>query len=282
MLYEMKNRRAKVTINDFGAELTSVVIDDVERLWQNSDGTWDGHAPQLFPVCGHFSCRIDGKDYPMPPHGFAKKCIFHVVNHTDRSLIFSLVSNEETKKYYPYEFVYTVEYRLKGRKIVITHKLQNTAETPLFFACGGHESFSLDKGLSDYKLVFPLTETFVHRPHNKEGYLTGDRKTLGVGKELIVPDSYLYDNQTVILENLRSSRVSLCETDGTKKAEITFKNFPNLLLWRPESARMLCIEPWLNLPDEAGAYPKEFSKKPGLIRVEGLQSKKLKRTIRYY
>lgn len=282
MFYVMKNKRVKVTVNDFGAELTSVEIDGVERLWQNSDGSWDGRAPLLFPVCGHFSCRVEGKDYPMPPHGFAKDCFFRLEKQTNGKLVFSLSSGEETKKYYPYDFIYTVEYRLKGRKIVITHKMRNTAETPLYFSCGGHESFALEKSLSDYKLTFPLTETFVHRPHDNEGYLTGERKTLGVGNELIVPDNYLHDNETVILENLRSSRVCLCETDGTKKAEIAFKGFPNLLLWRPESARMLCIEPWLNLPDEAGAYPKEFPKKSGVICVEGKQMKKYKRSIRYY
>lgn len=282
MLYTLKNRRAELTINDFGAELTGVVVDGEERLWQNPDGTWNAHAPLLFPVCGHFGCRVEGKDYPMPPHGFAKDSVFCVEKHTKRRLALSLVSNEETKKYYPYDFIYTVEYRLKGRKLTITHTVRNPAETPLYFACGGHESYVLEKGLSDYKLSFPCTETFVHRPHDANGFLTGARETLGVGKELIVPDNYLHDNETVILEDLRSSRVTLCRTNGEKCAEITFKGFTNLLLWRPEKAQMICIEPWTNLPDAAIAHPKEFSQKSGVIKVEGLKTKRLKRTIRYY
>ncbi len=61
MFYTLQNRHAKIKVNDFGAELSSVVIDGKERLWQNSDGTWNEHAPLLFPVCGHFGCTVDGK-----------------------------------------------------------------------------------------------------------------------------------------------------------------------------------------------------------------------------
>ena len=89
-------------MNDFGAELSSVVIDGKERLWQNSDGTWNEHAPLLFPVCGHFGCTVDGKTYPMPTHGFAKEFPFVAGKQTKSRLVFTLVSSPETEKYYPY------------------------------------------------------------------------------------------------------------------------------------------------------------------------------------
>lgn len=282
MFYTLQNRHAKITVNDFGAELSSVVIDGKERLWQNSDGTWNEHAPLLFPVCGHFGCTVDGKTYPMPPHGFAKEFPFVAEKQTKFRLVFTLVSSPKTEKYYPYHFSYSVEYRLRGRKLTILHTVKNLAETPLYFACGGHESYLLDGSVSDYKLVFPLSETFVHRPHNEEGYLTGARETLGVGNELILPDNYLSGGATVILEKLRSRKVSLLKTSGEKCADISFSGFENLLLWRPDKAKMVCIEPWSNLPDEAIANPKEFSKKDGVFKVEGLKSKRLKRSIKYY
>ena len=282
MLYTLKNRRAKITVNDFGAELTSAEIDGKERLWQNPDGSWDGHAPLLFPVCGHFGCTVNGKTYPMPPHGFAKECCFKLEKQTRSRLIFSLSASSETEKYYPYRFKYSVEYRLYGRKLTILHTVKNLGSETMYFACGGHESFMLEGSISDYKLVFPCTETFVHRPHNADGYLTGARETLGVGNELILPDNYLKNDETVILESLRSRKVSLCETNGRKYADITFKGFENLLLWRPGKANMVCIEPWSNLPDEEIASPKEFSRKNGVFKVDGLKSKRLKRSIRYY
>lgn len=282
MLYILKNRRAKITVNDFGAELTSAEVDGRERLWQNSDGTWEGHAPLLFPVCGHFGCTVKGKTYPMPPHGFAKDFVFTLEKQTKTKLVFSLSSSAETEKFYPYRFKYCVEYRLCGKKLTVLHIVKNLDAAPLYFACGGHESFLLESSISDYKLVFPCTETFVHRPHNEDGYLTGARETLGVGNELILPDNYLKNDETVILEGLRSRKVSLCETNGKKCADITFTGFENLLLWRPKRANMICIEPWSNLPDEEISNPKEFSRKNGVFEVKGQKTKRLKRSIKYY
>ena len=98
MFYTLQNRHAKIKVNDFGAELSSVVIDGKERLWQNSDGTWNEHAPLLFPVCGHFGCTVDGKTYPMPTHGFAKEFPFVAEKQTKSRLVFTLVSSPKTEK----------------------------------------------------------------------------------------------------------------------------------------------------------------------------------------
>lgn len=282
MLYVLKNRHTQIKVSDLGAEMISVIVDGKERLWQNANGAWAGHAPLLFPVCGHFGCKVGGKVYPMPPHGFAKDMLFTAEKQTGSRLVFSLSSSEETKKFYPYDFVYRMEYRLNGKKLTIVHTVENPSGRPLYFACGGHESYLIEKGISDYKLVFPYTETFVHRPHNEEGYLTGARETLGVGNELILPDNYLQNSVTVILENLKSERLRLCENNGTPIADVTFKGFHNLLLWRPENGKVVCIEPWSNLPDEESAWQREFSRKAGVFEVYGGKTKKLKRTIRYY
>lgn len=282
MLYVLSNRRASVTVDDFGAQLTSVCVGGKERLWQNEDGTWEGHAPLLFPVCGHFDCIVGGKEYPMPPHGFAKDIAFSLEKQTKSRLTFSISSSEETKQYYPYDFLYKITYRLRGKKLTVEHEVTNLSADPLYFACGGHESFLLENSLSDYKLVFPVSETFVHRPHTEEGYLTGARETLGVGTQLILPETHLRNDFTVILENVRSRRVRLCKNGGEPLADITFKGFKNLLLWRPKNALMICIEPWTNLPDDETPIKRDFSEKNGLLRVEGKVKKRLKRTIKYY
>lgn len=281
MIHLIKNRSVTVKIDEFGAQPISVVACGKERLWQNEDGSWTEHAPVLFPVCGHVSCVVDGKEYPMPPHGFAKDFPFVTVKKSRSSVTLSLTSNNETKKVFPFDFKYSIKYTLKGKKLSILNIVENLGDEAMYFACGGHESFVLDGSLSEYKLVFPLSETFVHRPNNKQGYISSARETLGVGKELILPESYLHDSNSVILEGLRSEKVSLCANNGKKVAELSFKGLHTLLLWRPSDCNMVCIEPWSNLPDSQPSEQKEFSQKRGVFKVLPKKKKKIKRSIVY-
>lgn len=281
MIHLIKNRGISVKIDEFGAQLISVVVRGKERLWQNEDGTWAGHAPLLFPVCGHFSCVVGGKEYAMPPHGFAKDVPFVTEKKSRSSVALSFVSNEDTKKVFPFDFKYTMKYSLKGKKLCILHIVENLGDEATYFACGGHESFVLDGSLSEYKLVFPTSETFIHRPNNKQGFISSARETLGVGKELILPERYLQDSSSVILEGLRSEKLLLCRNDGKKVAELSFKGLHNLLLWRPSDCNMVCVEPWSNLPDEQSSEQKEFSQKRGVFKVLPKKKKKIKRSIVY-
>lgn len=282
MLYVIKSKAALIKISDFGAEIVSVLVDGKEKLWQNTDGSWDGHAPLLFPVCGHFGCKVNGVEYPMPPHGFAKDMTFRVKKQSAVCILFELLSSPETKEFYPYSFVYRVGYRIKGKKLSIFHEIVNPSDRPIYFACGGHESYLLENSIGNYKLIFPFTESFVHRPHNKDGFLTGAHDILGMGKELILPDNYLQNGATVILEKIKSQRLRFANTNGKPVADITFKGFHNILLWRPGNAAVICIEPWSNLPDEANAWQREFYRKSGVFEVRAGKTKRLKRTIRYY
>ena len=101
MQYSVAEGKLTITVDTHGAELCSVVYDGKEKLWQNETGGWKGHAPILFPVCGHFDMRVDGKEYPMPAHGFAKKMEFALKEEGKNSLTFLLKANEATKKFYP-------------------------------------------------------------------------------------------------------------------------------------------------------------------------------------
>ena len=51
MNYYLKNNKLELVIDSFGAQITSVKLDGIEKLWQNDNGSWEGHAPLLFPVC---------------------------------------------------------------------------------------------------------------------------------------------------------------------------------------------------------------------------------------
>ena len=149
MFYTVKNDKITLTVNSFGAEITHLIHEGVERIGQNDNNTWDGHAFTLFPLCGHSTVVVDGKDYNMPPHGFAYTNEWSLVSQGEDYLTFVLKSNEEIKKIYPYDFEYYMTYKIDGDTLLITHEMKNTSnDTALYFACGGHESFNVKEDLS--------------------------------------------------------------------------------------------------------------------------------------
>ena len=262
-----------------GAELVSVRAYGQEKLWQNESGEWAGHAPILFPVCGNCAVQIAGKQYPVDRHGFARKSEFTLKKQQKNSLLFELKSNEKTREQYPFDFVFRVRYTLRGAALQIGYEVENSSNEVLYFSCGGHESYLLSKPLGEYELRFPRKEKFTSLLHDAAGRLTGETFDLGSGTSFPLPDQLLVNGNTLIFQ-LCSRRLTLCERGGKRVADISFSGFPNLLLWRPGTEKVICIEPWHNLPD--GATPLELAEKEGMIALPPHAKKQFVRTIEYF
>lgn len=284
MFYTIKNDKIALTVNSCGAEITHLVHEGVERIWQNDNGSWDGHAFTLFPVCGHSTVVIDGKDYNMPPHGFVYHAEWTLFDNKEDSLTFMIASSEDTKKVYPFDFEYYVTYKISGDTLYITHEMKNTSnDKPLYFGCGGHESFNVKEDLKNYGIEFEVEETptwyqeddiFVYVEKNSHVY---DRV-----KYFDFPTDYISGERTLIFGDIKSEKLYLKKNDGQILAEIGFKGFSNMLFWRPEGSKMICIEPWINMPDMKGEETKEFSAKKGYIKVAPKESAILNRYVKYY
>ena len=281
MNYTIENGNLSVTATDFGAEVISVVASGKERLWQNPTGEWAGHAPLLFPVCGHCGVTVDGVSYPIKSHGFAKRYAFNLKDKGADYLTFSLCANEETKKVFPFDFIFNVTYRIDGNTLSIEYDVENPADTPMYFACGGHETFDLETDVDGYEIRFEKEEELTHYYHDKAGCLTGETCAYGNGQPFLLPKDFLQDGATLIFKNVASRKVQLARKGGKALADVTFEGFSHLLLWRNGEAKYICIEPWSNLPDYANEPDKEFSQKDGVFKVDGKSNKKLVRTITY-
>lgn len=280
MFYTIDNGIIKLTASSTGAELVSLTKDGKERLWQNANGEWDGHAPILFPVCGSCYITVNGKKYPFAQHGFAPVSEFTLKEKTDKSLSFTLCSSEETKKRYPYDFIFTVTYSLDGAELKIGYEIENPSLKDIYFSCGSHESFALDGELEEYVVTFEKEECFINHLHDDEGFLTGETQNLGEGKVIDFEKTPLIDDKTFIFKDVRSRKVSLSKKDGTPVADVFFDGFNNLLFWRPGDGKTICIEPWLNLPDEANSE-KELSDKYGVKRLASGEKANFLRKIVY-
>lgn len=269
-----------VTIDERGAELVSVIKDGKERLWQNENGAWAGHAPVLFPVCGHCGVVADGREYPMPTHGFARKATFRHLAGGKNACAFVLESNAETRAVYPFEFRLTIEYTIVDGGIVIGTTVRNTGEKELPFFLGAHPSFALDGNVGDYKIIFEKEECLIHHAHDEGGYLTGETTDYGTRREFPLPEDYLQAGRTLIFPNIKSRKVMLVRgNEGL--AVYSFDGFSHLLLWRAEGANMICIEPWGNLPDLRGDNT-ELAQKQGVTLLKKGEERTFMQRILYH
>lgn len=101
-------------------------------------------SPILFPiVCGLWDdCyRLDGYEYKMARHGFARDLDFKLINKTDTKVTFALEDSPETHRCYPYHFMMSITYRLEGNKIHVVWHVHNTDNNEIHFQIGGHPAF---------------------------------------------------------------------------------------------------------------------------------------------
>jgi len=281
MNYQIRNRDLTLTVSDLGAEAVSVVCHGREGLWQNENGAWSGHAPVLFPVCGGCSIIRDGVKYPLTSHGFARRQVFSFADATENSLRFVLLPNEATRAMYPCEFRLEVSYELVGTTVTVSYLVVNTDKRPLYASCGAHDAFALDGDVSEYEVCFEKEEEFCHLVHDGNGRLTGETRSFGHGTVLTLPADYLSEGRTLIFGNVASRRVTLRQKGGRALAEVSFEDFPHLLLWRPRDSHMICIEPWYNLPDDARTAELPADRKPGLFTLMPGESRRFVRSIRW-
>ncbi len=281
MLYTLRNDRLNITIDDFGAQMISLKLDGAEKLWQNPTNTWTGHAPLLFPVCGNCQVWVEGVQYPITSHGFAKRMPFECVCQKQDQITFQLCSNSQTLALYPFHFDFSVTYQICQNTLFVTYDVTNKGTNVMYFSCGGHESFALQGNFEHYSIQFEKEEKLLGLLHDEQtGQLNGQTIDYGVGKKYVFDKPSFENGKTVIFANVNSRKLTFCHKD-TPIAELQFDGFGNLLLWAPLSYLGVCIEPWINLPDLPSEAQTELSQKKNFVELQPLQSKKLVRSIKY-
>lgn len=271
MVYKIKNEQLSVEIKSLGAEIHSIKANDgTEYMWQGDSAYWSGQAPIMFPICGRlFGGKYTylGKEYTMPSHGIARASEFDLKEQGKDFVTLSLVANEETKKQYPFDFIFDVTFSLIGNTLRVEHKVSNTDTKELIFGLGGHPAFNvpLEKGLcfEDYKVEFEkkcdafrvefsptcfLTE-------NDKIYTQGGTKTINLRHDL-------FDDDAIFLYNV-PKKIKLCSDKGTRSVTVKFDKMKYVGLWHAvkKDAPYLCIEPWTSQPSTDGIIDDLSTKK---------------------
>ena len=74
MLHSIENDFLKLTVNDEGASMHSLVYkpSGEERLWQGGEA-WGSRDVVIFPIIGHAApFEVCGKTYELKSHGLAR------------------------------------------------------------------------------------------------------------------------------------------------------------------------------------------------------------------
>lgn len=281
MIYVIGNKKLSVAIDGLGAEINSVKKTGKEMIWQNEDGSWDGHAPLIFPHCGTLTLKADGVKYPRNLHGFAKNMTFLPEKQTETEIFLTLNSNADTLKLYPFDFSLTIHYSVKNTTLNIETIVKNIGKNTMYFATGGHESFVIDKSIDNYYIEFEKEESLLRLYHNDSGVLNGKEQKYPTSKFLKFSENPIKNSETLIYKDINSSYCKLVENNGKILAEIHFNGFKNILFWKTDSGKFICIEPWQNLPDTENIEPEEISKTSGFNALASGKSASIKRKIIY-
>ena len=114
---KLENNNLIIESKISGAELTRIYSKkfDKEILWSGDSKFWGRHSPILFPIVGRLKDNetiIEDNSYNMSQHGFARDMEFEIIDNDDISITYKLISSENTKSYYPYDFELIIKYTL--------------------------------------------------------------------------------------------------------------------------------------------------------------------------
>lgn len=259
MNYTLSNDDFEVEFTSLGGTLSSIKDKaGVEYLWQGNPEYWTGTAPVLFPICG--SIRDDKADIgdglktAMPRHGIVRKSEFKFDGMSDAGIQFSITSNEETLKKFPYEFKLNTRYVLEEKKIQITYEVENKDSKDMPFFVGGHPGFNcpLTEGedYSDYYLEFETEENCtVPTPVTETGLIDVEHRTPCLNQEKTMELKHeLFHKDAVILDELKSRKIKLLSKKSDIGVEVDFADFPYVILWSTANdGPFVAIEPWVGL-----------------------------------
>ena len=256
----LSNSELTLRVSSHGAELTSIVRNGHEYLWQADPAYWKRHSPVLFPIVGSVwqgEYRVDGQVYPLSQHGFARDMDFELIHESADELRYRLTDTEETRKKYPFPFVLEIGYRLHGQCIDVLWQVTNPASTDLYFQIGAHPAFYFPNySPSDPRrgfFGFDRTEGLSYIRIAEKGCVDPDMHyPLELTDGLLPLDTHTFDIDTFILEDGQVRKVTLYDNDRHAILALHF-DAPVLGLWSPpgKDAPFVCIEPWYGRCDRA-------------------------------
>jgi galactose mutarotase-like enzyme len=271
-LIQIAGEGLSAAINLLGAELTWLRDAGGRELMTDADPAfWTGRAPILFPVVGRLNgdvLRIDGVEYPMKQHGFARRMAFAVTGHDAHSATFRLTDTPDTRAAYPFPFVLEIGFAIKGTTLTMRATIINPGALPLPASFGWHPAFAWPLPYGHLKEAHRVTFS-ADEPDPlwevADGLIVAERPPSPLEGGVLSLDDSLFEHDALIWNPVHSNRVSYGAPHGPA-LEVAFPDTPQLGIWTKPGARFLCIEPWHGHADRQG-FTGDFRDKPGIFEI---------------
>lgn len=271
----LKNDQLSILVSEHGAELCSICCAGKEYLWQADPAFWKRHSPVLFPIVGSVwnnTFTVNGKEYAMSQHGFARDMDFALVSATDSEVHYVLTDSETTHEKYPYAFRLEIGYRIEGKKVHVLWKVANTDDKDIYFQIGAHPAFyypqydeTPDRGFFSFAPTSQLKYVGLKEKGCADAGVLHD---VPVDEDGLLPlNIHTFDIDTYIVENGQLTGVTILDVKKNPYLTVHF-TAPLVGLWSPptKNAPFVCIEPWYGRCDRAG-YVGEYKDRDWVNRL---------------
>lgn len=275
-LYSIHNDLINATVSAKGAELQSLIHKEfgIEYMWSGDPQFWGKKSPVLFPIVGGLknNCYThNGVSYSMSRHGFAREMEFELTVQTETELVFTLNSNEETAKSYPFSFCFQVHYALRENILLVTYTVKNTGEDRMLFSVGAHPAFAVplvqDTRFDDYYLEFGQVENAGRWPLSAEGQIEIFTKPCLENTNRLPLQKSLFYEDAIVFKRLASTSIAIKSAKTPHGLKVSFDHFPYMGIWNAKDADFVCIEPWCGIADPVNANGM-LSEKEGINKLQ--------------
>lgn len=224
-----------------------------EETFYNKNKNVRGGIPILFPVSGQLTngtYEWEGKTYTMSNHGFARNASWEVIEQeVDKraSLTIKLVSNEQTKLSYPFDFTVIFTYLLEGGKLTIKQEYINLGNSPMPIYAGFHPYFKTSKKNLAYE-----TDATRYYDYNDD-QVKQFTKTIDLTNL----------KEAVVFLDSNNPSISFGDPAEKKRIKLSYGElFKYIVLWTESGNEFVCVEPWMAKTDE-------LNRKEELVMING-------------
>ncbi len=259
-----------LAVASMGAEMQYLrTASGQDLLWHGDGKYWTGRAPLLFPIVGRAVDDIvesGGLTAKMNKHGLARRLPFTLEERADDSCQHVLRASKETRAVYPFDFKLAVIHQINQATLSVSVEISNEGRVPMPFGFGFHPAFCypLPGAETPHKVRLARGDNLRQRPLRSDGLLESKLVPGPFEKgELEVTDTLFENDALVFPDGAVALRYG---PDEGPFLDLTFKNLPDLALWRPVGAPFLCIEPWHGTASLIGDGP-EIAKRPNSIAL---------------